>query len=119
MKKLITLFVALLCVISPFSFANQQKAASSADILRKINNQAGITVSGKYYKYEEPDFMKFYGTMPGVDMFVSAANNKWYFAYNFLCHIGKTDYDGGLQNAALGTKEPYFSKNDDLSIINI
>jgi hypothetical protein len=120
MKKVLGVFAALcFCIISPLSFAGQ--GTSSNNILDKVNNQFGITASGKYFKYEEAGLMKSYGIMPGIDVFSNNTFGKnFYFAANLGYHAGTSTYDGGIYHISPTTLtiEPYSTKNEKFSVFH-
>lgn len=95
MKKNQFLFFAFVCIL--FESLISLKLLGNSNIFHKY---ASVSLSEKYFQYEEPGFMESYGFMTGVDISLSAVSkNNFYAAGNLSVHYGKSDYNGGIQKA--------------------
>jgi len=109
-------FICALCLCiaaAPANAIQEDYTRKPTNILHKVNNQIGLSLSGKYFKYEEPGVMKNYSTIPGVEIFARSTADKFYLDGTVSFHSGNAQYDGGMQFITSSGVEvvPYSTKD--------
>lgn len=107
------LSLVLTCAVCQIFLTSKLLATSS-----KRSSSVSLSLSEKYFYYEEPSFMKSYGFMTGIDISFSSEREKGFYAEGLISsHFGDSTYHGSIQKLAGDHIEfsPYSTKNKNSS----